>query len=215
MNISDSFTSEHVGFVPVGIRLGGPEHFPVDPALGNVALARKHLSPAIPVAVLHSVPVEEEPGEVILHVDIHCLAAFNEGIEECRHLRTGLGNAEKEGLSTYHKGSYHVFGGLVPRCCTWNIEECHEAFLPFKRVCKSDGECAFGHGRYGVFTAEFKDSFKERPEDPSEFSQIFVIEEEIACKSPVSEQSFLMEEVGIKPDFRSPKEFRTELGQAL
>ena len=153
---------------------GSHEPFPVEPALGNVALARKHLSPAIPVAVLHSVPVEEEPGEVILHVDIHCLAAFDEGIEEC-----------------------------------------HEAFLPFKRVCRNDGEYAFRHGRYGVFTAEFKDSFKERPEDPSEFSQIFVIEEEIACKSPVSEQSFLMEEVGIKPDFRSPKEFRTELGQAL
>ena len=45
--------------------------------------------------------------------------------------------------------------------------------------------------------------------------RLVVIEEEIACKSPVSEQSFLMEEVGIKPDFRSPKEFRTELGQAL
>ena len=66
MNISDSFTSEHVGFVPVGICFGSPEHFPVDPALGNVALARKHLSPAIPVTVLHPVSVEEEPSEVIL-----------------------------------------------------------------------------------------------------------------------------------------------------
>ena len=119
-------------------------------------------------------PCFQEPGEGILHVDVRCHAAFDEGIEEC-----------------------------------------HEAFLTFKWVCRNDGECAFRHGRYGVFTAEFKDSFTERPEDPSAFSQIFVIEEEIACKSPVSEQSFLMEEVGIKPDFRSPKEFRTELGQAL
>ena len=91
MTISDSFTSEHVGFVPVRICFGSPETFPVEPALGNVALARKHLSPAIPVTVLHPVSVEEEPGEVILHVDIHRLAAFDEGIEECRNLRTGLG----------------------------------------------------------------------------------------------------------------------------
>ena len=28
MTISDSFTSEHVGFVPVGIFFGSPEHFP-------------------------------------------------------------------------------------------------------------------------------------------------------------------------------------------
>ena len=47
------------------------------------------------------------------------------------------------------------------------------------------------------------------------FSQIFVIEGEIACKSPVPEEASLMKEVGIKPDFRSPKEFRTELGQEL
>ena len=129
MNISDSFTSEHVGFAPVGICFGSPEHFPVDPALGNVALSWKHLSPAIPVTVLQLITVEEEPGEVILNVDVHCLAAFDEGIEECRNFRTGLGDAEKEGLSSYHKGSYHVFGGLVPRCCTWNIEECHEASI--------------------------------------------------------------------------------------
>ena len=66
-----------------------------------------------------------------------------------------------------------------------------------------------------MFTAEFKDSFKERPGDPSVFSQIFVIEGEIACKSPVPEEASLMKEVGIKPDFRRPKEYRTELGQAL
>ena len=65
-------------------------------------------SPAISVTVLHPVSVEEEPGEVILHVDIHCLAAFDEGIEECRNFRTGLSDAEKEGLSSYHKGAYHV-----------------------------------------------------------------------------------------------------------
>lgn len=147
---------------------GSHEPFPVEPALVNVALARKHLSSAIPGTVVH--PVSKSQAKF----DIHCLAAFDEGIEEC-----------------------------------------HEAFLPFKRVCRNDGEYAFRHGRYGVFTAEFKDSFKERPEDPSEFSQIFVIEGEIACKSPVPEQASLMKEVGIKPDFRSPKEFRTELGQAL
>ena len=55
MTISDSFTSEHVGFVPVRIRLGSPEPFSVEPALGNVALARKHLSPVIPVTVVHPV----------------------------------------------------------------------------------------------------------------------------------------------------------------
>ena len=112
MNKSDSFISEHVGFAPVGICFGSPEHFPVDPALGNVALAREYLSPAIPVTILHPVSVEEEPGEVILHVYIHCLAAFDEGIEECRNFRTGLGNAEKEGLPSYHKGSYHILGGI-------------------------------------------------------------------------------------------------------
>ena len=81
-----------------------------------------------------------------------------------------------------------------------DVEECHEAFLPFKRVCKSDGKYAFGHGRYGVFAAEFEDSFNERLEYSSPLSQVFVIGEEIACKPPVPEQSFLMEEVGIKPD---------------
>ena len=81
-----------------------------------------------------------------------------------------------------------------------DVEECHEAFLPFERVCKSDGECTFWHGRHGVFTAEFKDSFNERLEYSSPLSQVFVIGEEIACKPPVLEQSFLMEEVGIKPD---------------
>ena len=90
MTISDSFTSEHVGFVPVGIFFGSPEHFPVDPVLGNVALARKHLSPAIPVTILHPVSVEEEPGEVILNVDIHCLAAFDDGISR----ENVSGNAE-------------------------------------------------------------------------------------------------------------------------
>lgn len=99
MTISDSFASEHVGVVLVVICYGSPDPFPVDPAFGNVALARKHLSPAIPVTILHPVSVEEEPGEVILNVDIHCFAAFNEGIEECRNLRSGLGDAEKEGLS--------------------------------------------------------------------------------------------------------------------
>ena len=96
-----------------------------------------------------------------------------------------------------------------------DVEECHEAFLPFKRVCRNDGEYAFGHGRYGVFAAEFEDSFNERLEYSSPLSQVFVIGEEIACKPPVPEQSFLMEEVGIKPDFRRPKESRPELGQAL
>ena len=73
-------------------------------------------------------------------------------------------NAEKEGLSSYHKGAYHVFGGLIAGYCTWDVEECHEAFLPFKRICKSDGECAFRHGGYGVLAAEFEDSFNERLE---------------------------------------------------
>lgn len=53
--ISDYFTSEHVGFVPVGICFGSPEPFPVEPAVGNVTPARKHLSPAIPVTVVHPV----------------------------------------------------------------------------------------------------------------------------------------------------------------
>ena len=200
MTISDSFTSEEVGLVPVGICFGSPKHFPVDSALGNVALAWKHLSPALPVTVLHPVSVEEDLGKVIFHVDAHCLAAFDEGIEECRNLRSGLGDAEKEGLSSDHKGSYHVFGSLIARCGTWNVEEFHKAFLPFERVCKSDRECAFRHGRYRVFTAEFKDSFKERFEYSSSFFQVFIIGGEISCKPPVPEQSFLMEEVSIKSD---------------
>ena len=129
MTISDSFTSEYVWLVPIEICFGNHKHFLVDSALGNVALAWKHLSPAIPVTVLYPVSVEEEPGEVIPHVDIHCLAAFDEGIEECRNFRTGLGNSEKEGLSSDHKWSYHVLNGLITGCGTWNVEEFHEAFL--------------------------------------------------------------------------------------
>ena len=37
--------SEHVRFVFLEISLGCHEHFPIDPALGNIAQAWKHLSP--------------------------------------------------------------------------------------------------------------------------------------------------------------------------
>ena len=133
MTISDSFTSEHVGFVPVGICFGSPETFPVEPAWGNVALSWKHLSPALPVSVLHSVSVEEEPGKVIFHVDAHCLAAFDEGIVECRNLRSGLGDAEKEGLSSTTKG---LILSPVP-----------DAFLTFTNP---DGESSSEQGNEGI-----------------------------------------------------------------
>lgn len=51
-----------------------------------------------------------------------------------------------------------------------------------------------------MLATEFEDSFNERLEYSSPLSQVFVIGGEIACKPPVPEQSFLMEEVGIKPD---------------
>ena len=110
-------------------------------------------------------PCFQEPGEVILHVDVHCLAAFDEGIEEC-----------------------------------------HEALQERRRVRFLAWQIRSVYCRIQRFL---------QGEAPSVFSQVFVIGGEIACKSPVPEQSFLMKEVGIKPDFRSLKEYRTELGQAL
>ena len=51
-----------------------------------------------------------------------------------------------------------------------------------------------------MLAAEFEDSFNERLEYSSPLSQVFVIGEEIACKPPVPENPFLMEEVSIKPN---------------
>lgn len=80
--------------------------------IGEVTLARQESFPASLVPVTYIAGIEEEMCQILLGVDAEVLARFDQGVEQCRYLRSGRCPAEEEVLPSYDEGAYLVFNGL-------------------------------------------------------------------------------------------------------
>ena len=99
MIVSDTFSTQPVGFGPDRIRNRLEKPLPVDSGIGDVTFSWQKRCPGILITVLDVVRIHEEMSKIIMGVDSQCLAALHKGVEEGGDRRTGLCDVEQPVLS--------------------------------------------------------------------------------------------------------------------
>ena len=113
-----ALTTEFVGFGPVFIRNSIEEFFSVSNSVRDVTSAGKHCSPCIFISVLDCVCIQNQMSKIIPDIDVHILACFDKGVEECGYFCTGLCNIEGPVLLA---NTVSVVSPHLPKISAWLV----------------------------------------------------------------------------------------------